>query len=459
MLAATTLMAFWWVTEAVNISVTALLPLVLFPVLGISTAQAAAAPYANHLIFLFMGGFIIAIGIQRWDLHRRISLLTIRMIGFSQSRLLLGFMISTAFLSMWISNTASTMIMVPIGIAVLDRTGHNSNGEGFGTALMLGTAYAASVGGIGTLIGTPPNLVLANTLDTMYGYRIHFNQWLLIGIPIVIIFLPLIWFYLSKISFKLSSEKSAGSEEIIRTELKQLGQLTVEEKRVLIIFSLTVIFWIFSTPKDFGSFILPGLQSIFPGISDATIAMFGAVLLFFTPAGKSTGGRLLDWKDTSELPWGILVLFGGGLALATGFKISGLAVWIGSQVEAFSSFPHIILTILVITIIIFLTELTSNTATTAMILPILGGIAVGIGENPLMLMAPAAIAASCAFMLPVTTPPNAIVFASGQVTIPVMAKKGFYLNLAGIVLITLVTYSLLVPAFGIVLGEVPMWVK
>lgn len=463
MLAVAALMAFWWVTEAVNISVTALLPLVLFPVLGIADAQQAASPYANHLIFLFMGGFMIAIGIQRWNLHKRISLLTIRLIGFSQSKLLLGFMVSTAFLSMWISNTASTMIMVPIAMAVLDRTGQNSGDSvkisGFGTALMLGTAYSASVGGIATLIGTPPNLILANTLETMYGYRINFSDWLIVGVPIMVIFLPLIWLYLSRITFKLSRSDFSEGEDIIREELKNLGPMTTEEKRVLIIFSMTVLFWIFSEPKNFGSVTIPGLRSLFSGISDATIAMFGAILLFFVPAGKSKGGRLLHWKDAQQLPWGILILFGGGLALATGFKVTGLAEWIGTRVESFAGFPHVVLTVIVITIIIFLTELTSNTATTAMILPILAGIAIGIGENPLLLMAPAAIAASCAFMLPVATPPNAIVFGSGQVTIPVMAKKGLFLNIMGIVLITIITYSILVPAFGIVLGELPVWVR
>jgi len=463
MLAVAALMAFWWVTEAVNITVTSLLPLVLFPVLGIADAAKAAAPYANHLIYLFMGGFMIAIAIQKWNLHKRISLLTIRLIGFSQSKLLLGFMVSTAFLSMWISNTASTMIMVPIAMAVLDRTEQNLGEEPkvtkFGSALMLGTAYSASVGGIATLIGTPPNLVLANTLETMYGYRIDFTHWLMVGLPILVIFLPLIWIYLSKISFKLSSSKSAEGERIIRSELKNLGPMTVEEKRVMTVFIMTVLFWIFAESKNFGTVTIPGLSSLFPGISDATIAMFGAILLFFLPAGKSEGGNLLHWKDAKQLPWGILILFGGGLALATGFKITGLAEWIGASVESFASFPHIILTIIVITIIIFLTELTSNTATTAMILPILAGIAVGIGENPLLLMAPAAIAASCAFMLPVATPPNAIVFGSGQVTIPMMAKKGFVLNLIGIVLITVLTYTILIHAFGVVLGELPVWVK
>ena len=452
MAAVAVLMAFWWVTEAIPISVTALLPLVLFPALGIADARTVSAPYANHLIFLFLGGFLIAMAIQRWNLHRRIALRTVWLVGFSQGKLLLGFMIATAFLSMWISNTATTMIMVPIGIAVVNQLAeqpHSEKGSGqtFGTALMLGTAYSASIGGIGTLIGTPPNIVLANVLENMYGLKIDFGMWLMIGLPLVVVFLPLTWLYLSKIAFRLERGAVKGGREIIRRELSDLGPMTVEEKRVLAVFSLTVFLWIFSAPKEIGSLTIPGVQTIFPGATDSTIAMFGALLLFLIPAQKGRG-RLLTWKQARDIPWGILILFGGGLALAEGFKITGLAGWIGSRVEFFAGAPHLILVLAVITLIIFLTELTSNTATTAMILPILAGVAAGIGENPLMMMVPAAIAASCAFMLPVATPPNAIVFGSGYVTIPVMAKKGLAMNLLGIALISALTYLVVAPFIG-----------
>ena len=449
MTAVAALMAFWWVTEAIPISATALLPLVLFPALGILDMKKTAAPYANHLIFLFMGGFMLALAIQKWNLHRRIALRTVWAVGFSQTRLLLGFMLATAFLSMWISNTATTMIMVPIGMAVVHRlnTGVKTAASSvppFGTALMLGTAYAASIGGIGTLIGTPPNIVLANVLENMYEIKISFSGWMKIGLPLVVIFLPLTWFYLSRIAFKLESGVVPGGKEVIRTELQNLSRMSRQEKLVSLVFGLTILMWLFSTPKEFGDFILPGVQSILPNVNDATIAMFGALLLFFIPAGKNNNNcsRLLEWEDTIDIPWGILLLFGGGLALAEGFKVTGLAEWIGTKVEFFADMPEIVLVIAVITMIIFLTELTSNTATTAMILPILAGVAQGMGKDPLMLMVPAAIAASCAFMLPVATPPNAIVFGSGQVTIPVMAKKGFALNVMGIVLITVLMYSI-----------------
>ena len=441
------LMAFWWVTEAIPISATALLPLVLFPVLGILDMKKTAAPYANHLIFLFMGGFLIALAIQKWNLHRRIALRTVWAIGFSQTRLLLGFMIATAFLSMWISNTATTMIMIPIGIAVINRlnTGEKQAASAitpFGTALMLGTAYSASIGGIGTLIGTPPNIVLANVLENMYDIKIGFGGWMKIGLPLVFVFLPLTWLYLSRVAFKLDTKTLPGGKSVINNELQNLGRMTGQEKLVSAVFGLTIILWLFSTPKEFGTFVIPGVQSIFPQATDSTIAMFGALALFFLPAGRKSGNRrLLEWTDTKDIPWGILILFGGGLALAEGFKVTGLAQWIGTKVEFFSDSPEIIMIIAVITMIIFLTELTSNTATTAMILPILAGVAQGIGKDPLMLMVPAAIAASCAFMLPVATPPNAIVFGSGQVTIPVMARKGFAMNVMGIVLITILVYT------------------
>jgi len=447
MAAVAVLMAFWWVTEAIPISATALLPLVLFPVMGICSMQEAAAPFANHLIFLFLGGFIIAAAIQRWNLHKRIALKTVWMVGFSETRLLLGFMLATAFLSMWISNTATTMIMVPIAMAVVEKIkGKAFNGSApsnFGMAMMLGTAYAASIGGIGTLIGTPPNIVLANVVEKLYGIKITFGSWLKIGLPLIVIYLPLTWLYLGKIAFKLASQKTAGGKAIIRQELLELGPMTVEEKRVTFVFGLTVLLWLLAEAKEFGAFTLPGVRTFLPDITDGTIAMFGAILLFLIPASKKyKNQRLLDWKHTQDVPWGILLLFGGGLALAEGFKTTGLAEWIGKKVELFAGAPDLVIIIVVITTVIFLTELTSNTATTAMILPILAGVAQGMGINPLFLMVPAAIAASCAFMLPVATPPNAIIFGTGQITIPQMAKKGFVMNLIGIVLITLLTVSI-----------------
>lgn len=453
MAACAVLMAFWWVTEAIPISATALLPLALFPILGLTSAAEAASPYANHLIYLFMGGFIIAIAIEKWNLHKRIALRTVWIIGFSESRLLLGFMTATAFLSMWISNTAAAMIMVPIGMAVVDRlSGKNEikpdSPTNFGQALMLGIAYSASIGGIGTLIGTPPNIVLANTLEKMYGTKISFGEWLMIGLPLLLTFLPISWLYLSKAAFRLKSKATSEGKDIIRLELSKLGKMTREEKAVSIVFVLVVFLWIFSSPKDLGSVTIPGVQTFIPAVEDSTIAIFCALLLFILPAGKNTGEkRLLNWKDLKELPWGILILFGGGLSLADGFKTTGLAGWIGGRVELLAAAPQWVTIVGVITIVIFLTELTSNTATTAMILPVLAGVADGIGMEPILLMAPAAIAASCAFMLPAGTPPNAIVFGSGQVTIPQMVKKGFIMNLLGILLTSIITFSIISSRF------------
>jgi len=315
-------------------------------------------------------------------------------------------------------------------------------------ALMLGTAYAASIGGIGTLIGTPPNIVLANVVEKLYGTKITFGSWLKIGLPLIVVYLPLAWLYLGKIAYKLESKSSSGGKEVIRKELADLGKMSAEEKRVTFVFGLTVLLWLLADPKEFGSFTLPGVRTYLPDITDGTIAMFGAILLFLISASKKYGyQRLLDWKHTQDVPWGILLLFGGGLALADGFKVTGLAEWIGKKVELFAGAPDLVIIIVVITLVIFLTELTSNTATTAMILPILAGVADGVGINPLLLMIPAAIAASCAFMLPVATPPNAIIFGTGQITIPQMAKKGFVMNLMGIVLITILTVGIISHSF------------
>ena len=456
MAAVTLLMATWWVTEAIPISATALLPLVLFPVLGIANAKEASEPYANHLIFLFLGGFFIALAIQKWGLHRRIALRTVTLLGFSPSRLVLGFMLATAFLSMWISNTATVVIMLPIAIAVIrhfedmfDLPGKGGLLPNFGAGLMFGIAYAASIGGVGTLIGTPPNIILAGILEESHGVRITFTRWLGVGLPLVIVFLPISWFYLTRIACPLRGGGRLSGGKVIRDELAQMGKMSVQERRVLWVFELVALSWIFSDTKDFGTFTLPGLKSFFPGVTDSTIAMAGAIAMFILPAEGLSGKRLLDWKSAKDIPWGILLLFGGGLALAAGFQQTGLDLWIGDQLDLLRDFPVFLLTLVLVTLVIFLTEVTSNTATTAMILPICGALAVSIGQDPLYLMIPAAIAASCAFMLPVGTPPNALIFASGKVTIPQMARIGVWLNLMGIVIITLITYSIALPILSL----------
>jgi sodium-dependent dicarboxylate transporter 2/3/5 len=459
------LMATWWMCESIPIPATSLIPIALFPLMGIMKTQAATAPYANELIFLFMGGFIIALSMQRWNLHRRIAMNIVKTVGFSPGRLIFGFMAATAALSAFVSNTATTVMMMPIGLAIiahvieegkkegLDKTIDFSQGKfNFGLNLMLGIAYASSIGGIATLIGTPPNTVLAGYLQKTYGYEITFAGWMKVGVPLVVIFLPLCWLWLTKIVNPMKLKKVPGGRELIDRELKEMGSMGAGERWTALIFALTAFAWIFRTKLNF-IFIEPKL------ITDAAIAMIGALILFLIPIDLKKNVFVMDWHWASKMPWGVLVLFGGGLAMAAGFETTKLAEWIGSQVGLLANAPIFILIVAVTTLIIFLTELTSNTATAAMVMPILSAVAIGLGQNPLLLVVPAAIAASAAFMLPVATPPNAIVFGSGYVSIPQMAKSGLGLNLIGIVLVVLLTYLLVIPVFGVVVGEIPTWAQ
>ncbi|MFO7576594.1 MAG: SLC13 family permease [Pelovirga sp.] len=457
------LMATWWMCESLPIPATSLLPIVLFPWLGILSTGKAAAPYANHLIFLFMGGFIIALSMQRWNLHRRIAMNIVKVVGFSPSRLILGFMVATAALSAFVSNTATTVMMMPIGLAIITHVITEGKKEGldktidfspeqfaFGLNLMLGIAYAASIGGVATLIGTPPNTVLAGYLNKTYGYEITFARWMMFGVPLVLIMLPLCWLWLTRVANPMKLKKVPGGRDLINEELRQMGRMSAGERWTGQVFFLTAMAWIFRKQL---SFLFPDPSLI----TDATIAMAGGLVLFLIPISLKKNIFVMDWHWASKMPWGVLLLFGGGLALAEGFKVTGLAVWIGSRVTLLEHAPVLILVIAVTTLIIFLTELTSNTATAAMVMPILSAIAIGLGQNPMLLLIPAAVAASCAFMLPVATPPNAIVFGSGYVTIPQMVKSGFGLNLISIVLAVVVTYLLAVPIFEIVIDQVPLW--
>lgn len=465
MAAVALLMATWWMCESLPIPATSLLPIPLFPILGILPTSKATAPYANHLIFLFMGGFIIALSMQRWDLHRRIAMTIVKAVGFSPSRLILGFMVATAALSAFVSNTATAVMMMPIGLAIIAHVIEEGRREGldreidfspekfaFGLNLMLGIAYAASIGGMATLIGTPPNTVLAGYLQKTYGYEITFAKWLLIGVPLVVILLPLCWLWLTRVANPMKLKKVPGGRDLINDELRQMGPMNPGERWTALVFLLTAVAWIFA--KQIAAF--------FPEpkyITDATIAMAGATLLFLIPVNMRKNQFVMDWHWASKMPWGVLILFGGGLALADGFKDTKLADWIGNQVTLLEHAPVLVLVIAVTTLIIFLTELTSNTATAAMVMPILSAVAIGLGQNPLLLVVPAAIAASCAFMLPVATPPNAIVFGSGYVTIPQMVRSGFGLNLLGIVLTVVLTYALVLPVFDVVIGELPHWAQ
>jgi sodium-dependent dicarboxylate transporter 2/3/5 len=438
------LMAVLWITEAIPIPVTSLLPLLLFPVLNIGSIGDAAAPYANPLIFLFMGGFMIAQAMQRWNLHRRIALNIIAVVGLRPRGVIAGFMVATAVLSMWVSNTATTMMMLPIALSVvgLAKQDEQTSRDAYNTfsiALMLSIAYAASIGGLGTLIGTPPNAVLAGFIQETYGYTIGFAQWMGIGLPLVLIGLPVSFLLIVHIIFPIRLTTLSGSRQFISSELKKLGSMTKPEKTVAAIFVSVAVFWM----------TRPLLASFIPGISDAGIAVFGAIVLFAFPVNLRKGHFLLDWETAVKLPWGILLLFGGGLSLALAISTTGLSGWIGEQMMTLNVYPPVLIVFVVTAVIITLTEFTSNTATAAAFLPIMGAVAMSVHQNPSMLAIPAAVASSCAFMLPVATPPNAIVYGSGVVTIAQMARAGLVLNIVFTVLITLLTFLLVPVIFNI----------
>ena len=437
-LASAAWVAIWWVTEALHIAVTALLPIILFPLSGGLALKATTASYGHKYIFLFFGGFVLALAIEKWNLHNRIALTIIRIVGTNVIHIILGFMVATAFLSMWISNTATAVMILPIGIAIVlqlkdnPETNEDEN-QIFGKALMLAIAYSASIGGMATLIGTPPNLVLAGIVQESYGVEITFSKWLIFGLPISLLFLFLSWLYLTKVAFKFKQKKFPGGKEEINNQLKKLGKVSFEEKMIFMVFILTAFSWISR------SFLL---EKFIPGIDDTVIAMSSALLLFLLPS-KEKGNNLMNWKDVVKLPWDILILFGGGMALALGFESSGLALWIGNQLIELETFPLILLLLILIISVNFLTEITSNLATTAMLLPVLVSLANAIGVNPYILLVGATVAASCAFMLPVATPPNAVVFGSGYLKIEDMIKKGLWMNILSIILLTLIVYYFL----------------
>ncbi len=437
-LASTLWVAIWWITEAIPIAATSLLPIVLFPLSGGLDIKTTTAAFGNHNIFLYAGGFILAIGIERWNLHKRIALSIINVIGTNVKTMILGFMIATAFLSMWISNTATSVMMLPIGIAIITQLTDNPNtiedeNKIFGKALMLAIAYSASIGGVASLIGTPTNLILAGVVKEISGFEITFTNWIVIGLPISILMLFICWHYLVQIAFSFKQKEFPGGKNEVKRQLKELGKISFEEKLVLAVFIFTAFAWITR------SFLL---QPIFSAIDDTIIAIIAALLLFLLPS-REKGKPLMNWKSAVKLPWGVLLLFGGGLALAAGFNESGLALWIGSQMTLLQGVYLITLLAFIVTAVNFLTEITSNVATTSMLLPVLASLALSLDVHPFILMVGATIAASCAFMLPVATPPNAVVFGSGYLTIPDMMKKGFWLNIISIILIIVITYYLL----------------
>lgn len=452
-LAVTIWMALWWVTEAVPIAVTALLPIILFPLTGALDIGSTTSAYGDKYVFLYLGGFLLAIAIEKWNLHKRIALSIISLIGTNMEYIIFGFMAATAFLSMWISNTATSVMMLPIGTAIISQlknnpaTAQDENGL-FGKALMLAIAYSASIGGIGTLIGTPPNLVLAGVVEKLYGIEITFLQWAKLGIPVSIVLLLICWKYLTRVAYNFSNMAFPGGKLEILNLRKKLGRMKQQEKLVLSIFILTAFAWITR------AFIL---QPIIPFIDDTIIAIAAGTILFVLPARtENKGERILNWEDAAKVPWGIIILFGGGMALAKAFGETGLAQWLGGQLTALDNLPLYLLVLIIVAAVNFLTEVTSNLATTAMLLPILAPMAVGLGVHPYFLLVAATLAASCAFMLPVATPPNAVVFGSGHLTIPDMVKAGVWMNFLSILLISLIIYYLLPFLWNFEIDQIPI---
>lgn len=456
-LASTLWIATWWITEAIPIPVTSLMPLILLPLTGSMEGSAVASAYGNDIIFLFLGGFFIATAMEKWDLHRRIALFIIAVIGTSTQRILLGFMSATAFLSMWVSNTAAVMMMIPMALAITAQVAATLKGQKDGSdlpkfekSMLFGVGYAGTIGGFATLIGTPPTIILAGQVRELFGIEISFASWMLFATPLMIIVLLSTWYYLAKIAFKINLKHIPGGKELIQDERKKLGKISYEEGVVSAVFVFAAFMWI---SKDFFWSGESALIYQLPGISDGMIAMMATVLLFLIPAKASP--RVLEWADSKDIPWGVLLLFGGGLAIAAGFQSSGLSSWLGEQLTILDGL-HIFIIIAGATLLIMmLTEITSNTATATMIMPILGALAVAIDVHPLALMAPCAIAANCAFMLPVGTPPNAIIFGTGKLKIIEMVKTGFALNVFSTILIVLFAYFMLPLIFNIDLTTFP----
>ncbi|MBM6405032.1 SLC13/DASS family transporter [Phycicoccus sp. CSK15P-2] len=472
------LMAVWWMSEAIPLSATALIPIVALPSLTAIDIDDATAPYADSIVFLFLGGFLIAIAMQKWNLHRRIALLTLRRVGTHPRRIVLGMMIATAFLSMWVSNTATTLMMLPIALSVLalvvENTAATSEEESagirerlegdeaisdivehrgvrlFGVALLLSVAWSASIGGLGTLLGSPPNAIVAGYISSELDQEVGFAQWMMLGLPIVVVFVGLAWVLITRVLFRFDLDSIPGGDELIQRQIDDLGPMSRGEKIVLAVFSSAAFLW-----------IVPGLLSNIDALDEAVpwlgsmedtaIAIAAGLVMFFVPADRD-GRMTLEWRDAEKgLPWGVLLLFGGGLSLAGAVKATGLDEWLGAQVTGLGALPVVLLLGAVVALVLMLTEVTSNTATAATFIPVLGGVAVGLDVDPMTLLIPAALAATCAFMLPVGTPPNAIVFGSGSVRISEMARGGAVLNVVGVLLITLFTVLLGPVALGLVL--------
>jgi sodium-dependent dicarboxylate transporter 2/3/5 len=457
-MAATIWIAIWWMTEAIPIAVTSFLPMILYPMTDAVPMKVIAPSYANPIIYIFVGGFILALAMQKWNLHKRIALSIISITGTNMRQIILGFILASAFLSMWISNTATTVMMLPIALSIITQfkefAGASSltqkNTEGFGKALILAIAYASSIGGIATLVGTPTNLIFADAVEKFYGIAMPFDQWIGIGLPISLTILVICWLVLSYFAFSLSTEKVEGSANIINDELKKLGKMSFEEKWVLTIFLLVAVAWI--TRRYL-------IAPFYPNVNDTIIVMIGAVSLFLIPSKSKKGSQIMDWKSAVKLPWGVILLFGGAFAVAQSFESSKLTLWIGAQLGGLSDIPFWLVLLIVVAVVNFLTEITQNIATCTLMMPILAALSGVLDVHPYGLMVAACIASSCAFMLPVATAPNAVVFGSGYLQMKDMVRAGFVLNVVSIFVITFFVYFLLPTIWGIDLLSFPLDLK
>ncbi|MBP1689954.1 MAG: sdcS [Deltaproteobacteria bacterium] len=462
--AVTALMAVWWISEAIPIAATALLPIFAFPLLGISSTRDACAPYADPTNLFFLGGLMIAAAVERWGLHRRLALHVMSRLGGSPRQLVLGFMTATAMISMWTSNAATTMMMLPIAIAVIEHfeARRLDTRDGFAPALMLSVAYAASIGGVGTLVGTPPNVIFAGAFARLFPEAppIGFAAWMMIGAPIAIVMTPLAWLFLTRVAFRVPATADGSDDVVLQQALADLGPMSTPERRILVVFAATALLWVFRADLDVGFATLPGWTRLLPdprAVDDTVIAVGMATLLFLLPSGEP-GTPLLgdDWPQ--RVPWGVLVLLGSGFALAAAVESSGLAAWLAGRLGRLGHMPAPLLVLAITALLVLLTEFTVNSAITALMMPVLAATAVGLQIDPRLLMIPATLAASFGFMMPGGTAPNAMVFASGRLTVAQMARAGLGLDVLGIVVIAVVFYVIGIPVFGIATSGAPSWV-
>lgn len=460
----TLLMACWWMTEAIPISATALVPLAAFPLLGVLDAKTTAVNYGHNYVLMLLAGFFIAKAFETHGVHRRIALVLINRIGTSRRLIVLSFMVATAILSMWIANVAVTLLMLPIALAVATKEEEAGGGAGaFGLCLMLAVAHAASIGGTGSLVGTPPNMVFVGMVKTMYpgAPEISFFEWMQIGLPFVFLFIPITWIYLTW--FHGIAGEFSGSRDLLAQELNALGKPSPAEKRVMVVFLLTGLGWIFRKDLVFGAVTIPGWSAMLgveDTVHDATVAVLAAIALFLIPAGPIGGSarRLITWPEAQSVPWGVPLIVGGGYSIAKSFTESGLADWLGVQLAFIGVLPMALIIILVILFMTFITEINSNTATANIFLPVLATMAIAGEMHPFLLMIPATFACSCAFMLPSGTGPNAVIFGSGKVTIPEMSKTGFWLNLLSVVVLSIIMIGVAVPVLDLTI-DVPFWAR